>query len=120
MSARHALRVEQAAARKVSTVAAQLSHPGLALDYEREIASHLVVQLDDRGAEYVAWQHAPGDTVPLEEGFKAFEESGSLARFYRQATGSGAQHGSGASGGRASIAHLSPTDKMLVGLSGKR
>ncbi len=96
---RHGALTTEAATRLVSSLASRLSHADLAKDAARDLRAHVVVQTDAAGNEAVVWQHAPGDTVPLEEGFKAYEASGALARFYRVATGSGAQHGSGATGG---------------------
>lgn len=118
---RHGALLDEAATRKTSAIASRLSHSDLTKDAARDVRAHLVVQADASGVESVVWQHAPGDTVPLEEGFKAYEESGALSRFYRVATGSGAQHGAGSpAGGRPSFAHLTSTDKIAVGLSPKR
>ncbi len=120
-SLRHGALLDEAATRKTSAIASRFSHSDLTKDAARDVRAHLVVQADASGVESVVWQHAPGDTVPLEEGFKAYEESGALSRFYRVATGSGAQHGAGSpAGGRASFAHLTSTDKIAVGLSPKR
>ena len=105
-TARHGTAIAHAASRKVASVAASLSHPGLATDFEREVAAHAVVQVDASGVESVAWQHAPGDVVPFEEGFKAHEAAGHFARFMRVATGSGAQHGSGGGVGGARASNL--------------
>jgi len=114
---RHDALTGEAATRVVSSLASRFSHSDLARDAARDIRAHLVVQADESGAESVVWQHAPGDTVPLTEGFKAFEASGSLARFYRVESGSGARHGAGsAADPKTSWAGLSPTDKMLAGL----
>lgn len=116
-SLRHDALTSEAATRMVSSLATRFSHADLARDAARDIRSHLVVQADADGAESVMWQHAPGDTVPVGEGFKAFEAAGSLARFYRVEGGSGAQHGAGAAGVRATFAGLSPNDKIAAGLS---
>jgi len=114
---RHDALTGEAATRVVSSLASRFSHADLARDAARDIRAHLVVQADGEGVEAVVWQHGPGDTVPLSEGFKAFEASGSLARFYRVEGGSGARHGAGsATDPKTSWATLSPTDKMLAGL----
>lgn len=108
------------AASLASTMAAQLANAGLLPHVERSIAERLVVEVGDDGAERVVIQlGAPGDVEPLESGFAKFRDA-HLTAFLKVATGSGAQHGAGAPGGRASFAHLSPTDKMLVGLNAKR
>jgi hypothetical protein len=108
------------AASLASTIASQVANPGLLPHVERAITERLVVEVDEDGTERVVMRMgANGDNEPLESGFTKFRDE-HLTPFLKVATGSGAQHGSGASGGRASIAHLSPTDKMLVGLSGKR
>ena len=98
-NARHGLAVSHAASRKVAAVAVSLSHPGLAVDYEREITRFLVVQPNAAGVEEVMWQHGPGDVVPFDEGFKQHEATGAFARFQRVAGGSGGQHGAGAGSG---------------------
>lgn len=114
---RHGALTTEASTRLVASVSAGFSHPELTKDAARAVREHVVVQADAQGNDAVVWQHAPGDTVPLEEGFKAFIDAGSLARFNRVATGSGAQHGAGAAGGRATFAGLTPTDKIAAGLA---
>ena len=108
------------AASLASTLAAQVANPGLLPHVERSIAERLVVEVGEDGAERVVIQlGAPGDVEPLETGFAKFRDA-QLTAFLKVASGSGAQHGAGAAGGRATFAHLSPTDKMIVGLNAKQ
>ncbi len=96
---RHGALTTEASTRLIAATAAQFWSADLARDAARDVREHVVVQPDAQDNDVVAWQHAPGDVVPLEEGFKAFVAAGSLARFMRVEGGSGARHGSGAGGG---------------------
>ena len=96
------------ASRKASTLAARLSSPELAEDVAEKIAHRIVVRDDGKGGDLVLFRmsDAEDDVEPFEEGFKKWEAAGSLNRFMRQATGSGAQHGSGSGGGGAMPSNL--------------
>lgn len=98
-SLRHGALTTEASTRLIASTAGQFWNTDLARDAARDVREHVVVQPDAQGNDVVVWQHAPGDTVPLEEGFKAFVAAGSLTRFQRVEGGSGARHGSGAAGG---------------------
>lgn len=79
-----------------------------------------MVEVAEDGDERVVIQlGAPGDVEPLETGFAKFRDA-QLTAFFKVATGSGAQHGAGAAGGRATLAGLSPTDKIAAGLAAQR
>ena len=108
------------AASLASTIAAQVANPGLLPHVERSIAERLVVERDAEGRERVVMRMgAEGDNEPLESAFPKFRDE-HLAPFFKVATGSGAQHGAGAAGGRAPFAGLAPNDKIAVGLGAKR
>lgn len=108
------------AASLASTIAAQVANPGLLPHVERSIAERLVVEVGADGNERVVIRlGADGDNEPLESGFPKFRDEHLMA-FLKVATGSGAQHGAGAAGGRAAFAGLSITDKIAAGLSAKR
>jgi len=87
------------AAQLAAKIAAQLANPGLLPHVEAVIASRLVVESVEGGGEHVVIRMgAEGDNEPLESGFPKFRDE-HLAPFFKVATGSGAQHGSGATGG---------------------
>lgn len=113
---RHGVLLAGKAASLASTIAAQVANPGLLPHVERSIAERLIVEVDGDGNERVVMRMgAAGDNEPLESGFPKFRDE-HLTPFFKVATGSGAQHGAGAAGGRAKFAGLSPTDKIASGL----
>jgi len=119
-SRRHEVLRSGKAASLASTIAAQVANPGLLPHVERSIAERLVIEDAGQGGERVVIRMgAEGDNEPLESGFAKFRDE-HLAPFFKVATGSGAQHGAGAAGGRATFAGLSPTDKIAMGLDAKR
>lgn len=112
----------QHAARLAASVAGQLATPELIEDVTERIAARIVVEDDGKGGDRVSFQmsDAEGDTEPLEQGFAKFKSDSRLTRYFRVATGSGAQHGAGAGSKGASLAHLSPIDKIAAGLEAQR
>ena len=77
-------------------------------DNDQEYQIYLACADDGKGGDLVLFRmsDAEDDVEPFEEGFKKWEAAGSLNRFMRQATGSGAQHGSGSGGGGAMPSNL--------------
>ena len=119
-SKRHVAMCAGRAASLVSSVAAKLFNPRLAPHVEAIVRERLVVEDDGAGGERIAIRlGAPGDTEPVETGWPKLVDA-NLVDFFAASGGAGAQHGGGAAPSPASLANLSPAERIELGLRQQR
>lgn len=119
---RHETLRSQKAASLAGSVAQRLYSDKALPFVEQTIASRLVIEVGDDGAERVVLRMgAPGDHEPLETGWPKLLDAEIGPAFFRQQEGTGASHGRGGAGNaRTNWQNLSADDKIVAGLNAKK